>query len=47
MKTSSLSNAFAMRVPRGDHLYYPDRPEEEKTKEAVSNQNRHRMISVL
>lgn len=45
--TFAQDTAFAMRVPRGDHLYYPDRPEEEKTKEAVSNQNRHRMISVL
>lgn len=39
--------AFAMRVPRGDHLYYPDRPEAEKTTESISPENRHRMISIL
>jgi len=45
--TFAQDTAFAMRVPRGDHLYYPDRPEEEKTTERVSSINKHRMISVL
>ncbi len=45
--TFAQDTAFSMRVPRGDHLYYPDRPEEEKTTEGVSNSNRHRMISVI
>lgn len=45
--TFAQDTAFAMRVPRGDHLYYPDRPEKEKHNEKVSATNRHRMISVL
>lgn len=45
--TFAQDTAFAMRVPRGDHLYYPDRPEQEKTSPQVSISNRHRMISML
>ena len=45
--TFAQDTAFAMRVPRGDHLYYPDRPEQEKNNESVASVNRHRMISVL
>jgi hypothetical protein len=39
--------AFSMRVPRGDHLFYPDRPEEDKQQSSISPENRHRMISIL
>ena len=45
--TFAQDTAFAMRVPRGDHLYYPDRPEVDKEKESVNPQNRHRMISLV
>jgi hypothetical protein len=45
--TFPQDTAFAMRVPRGDHLYYPDRPEEEKENTNVNPENRHRMIPVL
>ena len=45
--TFAQDTAFAMRVPRGDHLFYPDRPETEKVNEKVAPVNRHRMISVL
>lgn len=45
--TFAQDTAFAMRVPRGDHLYYPDRPEEHTKNQNVSDQNKHRMISVL
>ena len=45
--TFAQDTAFAMRVPRGDHLYYPDRPEVDREKESINPQNRHRMISVL
>jgi hypothetical protein len=45
--TFAQDTAFSMRVPRGDHLYYPDRPEEEKKETTVNPNNRHRMISVI
>lgn len=45
--TFAQDTAFAMRVPRGDHLYYPDRPEEEKGSTNVNPLNRHRMIPML
>jgi hypothetical protein len=46
--TFAQDTAFAMRVPRGDHLYYPDRPEEEDLiAQKVSENNRHRMIPTV
>ena len=45
--TFAQDTAFAMRVPRGDHLHYPDRPEEEKEENNLTTANRHRMISIL
>lgn len=45
--TFAQDTAFSMRVPRGDHLYYPDRPETEKEDAEITNRNRHRMISVV
>lgn len=45
--TFAQDTAFAMRVPRGDHLYYPDRPEEEKENTNVNPLNRHRMIPMV
>ena len=46
--TFPQDTAFAMRVPRGDHMYYPDRPEESSNDETkVSDLNRHRMIPIV
>jgi hypothetical protein len=45
--TFAQDTAFSMRVPRGDHLFYPDRPEEDKQQSSISPENRHRMISIL
>lgn len=45
--TFAQDTAFSMRVPRGDHLYYPDRPEEDKELNEMNPLNKHRMISVL
>jgi phage terminase large subunit len=45
--TFAQDTAFAMRVPRGDHLYYPDRPEEEKTNTNINPLNKHRMIPMV
>ena len=45
--TFAQDTAFAMRVPRGDHLYYPDRPEEEKEDKSMTEANRHRMIPLV
>lgn len=45
--TFAQDTVFSMRVPRGDHLYYPDRPEHHEEKTGVAEFNKHRMISVL
>lgn len=35
---------FSLRVPRGNQLYYPDRPTPEQTNTSTSPSNKHRMI---
>lgn len=42
--TFAQDTAFAMRVPRGDHLYYPDRPATPNEKPAALGDDRHKMI---
>lgn len=45
--TFPQDTVFSMRVPRGDHLYYPDRPEEEQKPNKITSVDRHKMIPVL
>ena len=45
--TFAQDTAFAMRVPRGDHLFYPDRPEEEKENNAINPLDKHRMLPMV
>lgn len=46
--TFAQDTAFAMRVPRGDHLYYPERQDDvTENNNSLHDANRHRMISIL
>jgi len=42
--TFAQDRMFSLRVPRGDHLYYPDRPEPENNRDTNTPLNPHQMI---